>query len=104
MFVVLIGSKYTHFRNREVSLVRKHSLGVRGKKKNWKQEKAITGFNSKCSVQVTKKKNPKKPKLCLWRTTQTFAYSWSLNRSLVVIQELFKELSAVMERVYIRTT
>lgn len=104
MFVVLIGSKYTHFRNREVSLVRKHSLGVRGKKKNWKQEKAITGFNSKCSVQVTKKKNPKKPKLCLWRTAQTFAYSWSLNRSLVVIQELFKELSAVMERVYIRTT
>lgn len=55
LFVVLIGSKYTHFRNREVSLVRKHSLGVRGKKKNWKQEKAITGFNSKCSVMVTKK-------------------------------------------------
>lgn len=55
MFVVLIGSKYTNFRNREVSLVRKQSLGVRGKKKNRKQEKAITGFNSKCSVKVIKK-------------------------------------------------
>lgn len=55
LFVFLIGSKYTHFSNREVSLVRKHSLGVRGKKKNRKQEKAITGFNSKCSPKVTKK-------------------------------------------------
>lgn len=33
-----IGSKYTHFSNRGVSLVRKNSLGVRDKKKNREQE------------------------------------------------------------------